>query len=121
MLRTLATWTVLGLPHAVGLVGLWRMDRFRRRCEGRLRRAALLLMLAVVAGLGYYTIELVQADAAGWIDEMREGASTPMATALYVQSIVATAALGLFLAASTEASLGATRPSAPPPVRAGRR
>lgn len=121
MLLTLATWTVLALPHAVGLVGLWRMDRFRRRSEGHLRRAALFLMLAVVAGLCYYTLVLMQADAAGWVDEMRHGASTPMATALYGQSILATATLGLFLAASTEAwQVTTPRAAARQPARLGR-
>lgn len=103
MLQTFAIWTVLVLPHALAVVGLWRMDRFRREAFGHLRRSAGFIMFAVVTGLCYYTLVLAQADAAGWIDEMRQGASTPMATALYLQSIVATATLGLFLAAGTEA------------------
>lgn len=113
MLRTLATWTVLALPHALGVVGLWRMDRFRRHQQGRLRRSAGFMMIAVVAGLCYYTLVLMQADAAGWVDEMRHGASTPMATALYVQSIVATATLFFVLAASTEALMVTAAEPAP--------
>ena len=113
MLRTLATWTVLVLPHVLGVIGLLRIDRFRREAFGHLRRAILFMMFAVVAGLGYYTLVLVHADAAGWIDQMRGGPTSPMAMALYLQSIAATATLSLFLAAGTEAWLV----TVPRPVR----
>lgn len=122
MLPTVVVWLVLVLPHALGGAGLLRMDAFRREAFGHLRRTAAFMMLAVVAGLGYYTLVLVQADAAGWIDQMRHGPGTPMSAALYLQAFVASAAVGLFLAAGTEAwrvtaPHGAARPRGGPDER----